>query len=167
MAADINNTIKRMFVQTMRDALEKGFAHTVEQTFQDSSNAAVHWAIGVEGKANPANGQFGSRRDFRETLSRGTVLYPVGRRGEKRSDTNKAKVLETARIVLDREFQDVIAVYAAGNTPSTKFYFYTAIEDEYAYNARIQQAGAMGLAEVVTEFERAIQSKNIRKYALA
>lgn len=166
MAADINKTVQLMFVQSMRDALERGFAHTVEQTYQDSSNAAVHWAIGVEGRVDPSAGELGEVRDFRETLARGTILYPVGRRREKRTDTNTAMVLRTAKIVLDREFEAVISKYAAGNNPSTKFYFYTAVDGKYADNAKVFEAGRKGMSEVVVEFERQIAESNVRRYRL-
>lgn len=164
MAADLNRSIELMLVGSIREGIKMGFAETLRLTKQDSSNAAVHWMVSVTGKSYPSSRVRGTFRDLRETNSGGSIHPLVGRRGENRGTGAMAQ--EVVNQILDSEFTNIIAKYAAGQLPDTGFYFYTAVEGDYAENAEIVSAGKAGIKLAVVEFERLVREGKTRRYRL-
>lgn len=147
-------TILDVVVASMRTGLAEGFKVAIESTVHDSSNAAAHWMVGVQGKTRP-----GARKPFGHPVDlRGKGNPLVGSKGDKgrlRADTVEK--------VLDREIREVISKYAAGNSPETNFYFFNAIGgvDGYKENASIIDAGNSGIRHAVKVFEREIASGKV------
>lgn len=157
-----------MFVGSIREGLTQGLKTAVEATKQDSSNAAVHWMVGVTGRSTASSRMLGKKEnlDLRETKGRGKLHPLIGFRGEGRDNTGTA--VEVNRSVLDREIRTIINKYAAGQKPETKFYFYNRVgeDSEYADSARIAKAGAEGVARTAEIFQREINLGNTRRYKL-
>lgn len=143
-------------VASIRTGLAEGFKTTLKLTTHDSSNAAVHWLIGVKGKTRP-----GSRRpygQYQDLRGKGDPLVGV------KGDAGKYKA-DAVEKILDKEIREVIAKHAAGNKPSTNFYFQNSVGniDGYRENANIVEAGNAGIAQAVAVFEREIASGKVLK----
>lgn len=165
-AEDLNSTIKYMFVGAIRRGVTEGFDVAVRFTRQDSSNAATHWLIGVQGKSNAASRVLGKPSDLRATKSGGVKHPLVGYRGEHRTDSGASAAISDA--IVEREVNTIINVYAKGISPETGFYYFNALGEsgEYAENADINFAGEQALAAAVAVFEREMSVANVRRYRL-
>lgn len=153
MAADINNTIKRVYVGALRQGLADGFEEVVHSTKQDSSNTVVHWMLGATDGSNAAGRAMAKPTDLRPHK------HPwVGARGDRRSGTGEA--IATADQVLAREVKIAIDRYARGQVPATNFYFYNVFLQypNQSGRAGLEEAGQAGLKRAVASFERAISN---------
>ena len=192
-AADVNSTIKRVYVAALRQGLADGFEEVVHTTKQDSSNAVVHWMLGATDGSNSANRALAAPTDLRgfmgartRTLSNGKISYGgarirrapkhpwVGYRYDERSAKQPGVAIAVADKVLAREAKLAIDKYARGQLPATDFYFYNVFLDEsgqdkghIAENARLKEAGEAGLRRAVASFEREISLGNELKRARA
>lgn len=164
-----------MFVGAIREGLSQGFKEAVNSTVQDSSNAAVHWMVGVTGRSESSGRKLGKKEniDLRNTKERGQLHPLIGFRGDNRDGTSVA--LAVQKDVLDREIRTIINKYAAGQKPETKFYLYNTIggstvsegnSPSYAESANIQQAGEAGVTRIREVFSREIQLGNVRRNRL-
>lgn len=156
MAADVNNTIKRVYVGALRQGLADGFEEVVHSTKQDSSNTVVHWMMGATDGSNAKARKLASDKDLRGTKTTPSEHPWVGRRGEHRQGTGVA--IATADQVLAREVKIAIDRYARGQIPATDFYFYNVYLQypNQSGRAKLEEAGQAGLRRAVASFERAI-----------
>lgn len=166
-AADVNSTIKRVYVAALRQGLADGFEEVVHTTKQDSSNTVVHWMLGATDGSNAAGRVMAKPTDLRATKHGGSKHPWVGRRGEHRDGTGVA--IATADQVHAREVKIAIDKYAKGNMPATDFYFYNVFLQypKHSAHAHLEAAGAAGLRRAVASFEREISLGNELKRARA
>lgn len=161
-AADVNNTIKRVYVAALRQGLADGFEEVVHTTRQDSSNSVVHWMLGATDGSNAAG-----RAMAKPTDLRGGKHPWVGPRmgpGRGRSDASPGVAIAVADQVLAREVKIAIDKYARGQVPATDFYFFNVFLQypNQSTRAHLEEAGQAGLRRAVASFEHAISSGNER-----
>lgn len=159
MADQVSLDIGALFNRAIRQALMAGLVMAVQNTKQDSSNAAVHWMIAAEGRSRPTTRRFGRLRDLRETASK-PATPPVGKRGD--GGRNAAM---TQRFVRDKELREVIEKMVAGRDPAKVFYFFNALDPNWRYgeNANIAAAGKSAVEEVRRIFENRMAAGQVRK----
>ena len=149
-----------LVVGSIRKGLKDGFKAALEVTRHDSSNAAVHWLVGVRGKTRPGARTYGKYRDLR-----GTGHSLVGDRGDRGS--NKGL---TVQQIYDKEVREVIDKYARGQKPETQFYFHNDVGSIKGYNdelhANILNAGEAGVAAAAASFQRELKLGNKRRFRL-
>lgn len=160
-ADELAASIELMFVAAIREGITRGFREAVANTVQDSSNAAAHWMIGIEGRGNIYSRKFGKLVDLR---GQGHSL--VGKRGDNRGSGALAESVINA--VIEREVQSVINKYVKGQRPELGFFFYNAVasDEEYDYNALVSEAGRYGVEFAQKYFEREIALGNVRRNRL-
>lgn len=153
-------SVNQLFVAAVRRGIMKGFQAAVENTVQDSSNAAAHWMIGVRGKGNVYGRKFGSLKDLR---GKGDAI--VGSQGDKRDSTAAASAAVEA--IVSRELDTVVNRYVRGQTPALEFFYYNAVasDDKYDKRAGVSDAGTYAVTEAMAQFEREIRLGNTRKRA--
>jgi len=160
----MSDSLSQLFVRSIKTAMIRGLDVAVEETKQDSSNAAAHWMIaGTDSSTSrPWSRKLGKIQDMRGTSTR-APLYPVGYRRDQRGSSP-----ETVKFVHQRELAEVLNKLVAGRSPEFKFYFYNAVGDnpEYAGNANLEAAGTAAAARVVEEANKLITAGNTRKVTL-
>lgn len=159
MADQVSLDIGALFNRAIRQALLAGLVMAVQNTKQDSSNAAAHWMIAAEGRSRPTTRRFGRLRDLRESATR-PATPPVGRRGD--GGRNAAM---TQRFVRDKELREVIEKMVAGRDPAKIFYFFNALDPTWRYgeNANIDGAAKSAVEEVKRIFENRMAAGQVRK----
>lgn len=152
------DSIERMFVSAIREGITRGFEQAVENTIQDSSNAATHWMVGVEGKGNIYSRKYGKLRDLR-----GGKDPLVGNKGDGRG--SGAVAASVVKAVVDREVSTVLKRYAQGQKPELGFYFYNAVasDSKYDFNTLVSDAGQYGIEYAKAYFDREIELGNTRR----
>lgn len=162
-AADLNDSIRSMFIGAIRLALMEGAKEVVRQTHHDSSNAAAQWQIGVTGISEPR----GMIKDLRNTHSGGVISELVGFRREGRT-INSSPLIEHVVSSISAQMQVNINRYAKGQKPEGRFFYFhplsEANDDEHYKAAKIKEAGQAGLKRVMEVFNSNIASGNIRKF---
>lgn len=153
--------ITQLYVGSIRKGIEEGFKSAVENTVQDSSNAAVHWMIGVQGKGSTHGRKFGQLGDFR-----GGRDPLVGERGDNRDSTSLAASVVGS--IVEREVKTVLNTYVKGQRPELNFYFYNAVASnpKYDFNAMVTEAGKQGVKDAQAYFEREVKLGNTRRFRL-
>lgn len=133
-----------LFNRAIRQALLAGLTAAVNQTKQDSSNAAAHWTIKVKGQQRSGGRAWSRLRDMRETSTGGKRAPGIGRRRD--GGKNRQAVLTMVR---DRELRDVINKFVSGRSPSTIFSFFNPIEEgsDYADFIDISKLPGLTLSE--------------------
>lgn len=159
MAQQVSLDLSALFSRAIRQALLAGLVMAVQNTKQDSSNAAAHWLIAAEGRSRPTTRRFGKLRDLRETSTK-PATPPVGRRGDK----GKNAAL-TQRFVRDKELREVIERLVSGRDPAKVFYFFNALDPTWRYgqNANIEGAAQSAVQEVQRIFENRMAAGQVRK----
>lgn len=124
MAIDLESLLIRSVRSAMRVAIEAA----AKATKQDSSNAVVHWLIGMGGQGRMDLGEFRNVRDFRGRYGRGKSLSGkrppklpvVGYRGDNRSGRSKSAVVIGTRKAMAASKKD-IASASAGTAAAVRF----------------------------------------------
>lgn len=170
---DLADSIELMFVAAIRKGIEKGFEATLNHTVnsatgssKDSGNATYHWTVGVEGIGSPTGRKKGKLEDLRET-SEGKKHPLIGKRRDQ-IGKNDALVKVLVQNVLDEELKKTINKYIVGQRPPLKYYFYNPVgrasADGYDDNAKIAEAGNLGISTALAFFEAEIAKGNIRRH---
>lgn len=158
LAHELGDSIRDMYVEAIRKGVEDGLRTAVRDTVHDSSNAGVHWMVGVEGVTRTGGRKLGKAQDLR-----GGANPPVGKR-----DDNGIHEDATVEFVANRELAEVIHKHARGNNPEVAFFFYNAVADVNGYreNAFITEAGHAAIQRTIESFQREIAKGRLRKRRL-
>ena len=180
-ADDLNDKLATLLNRAVKRAVVAGINAAAAATVHDSSNAAVHWMVGVaQGRSGrPASRSLGKLKDLRGTLGRrkkGALkvgrrpVLPVGYRGDEGVNKDLA-----VKFVTLRERSEVIDKLVVGRNPPTKFYFYHALAegragtltaeeaDRYRKSAEIDAAGNAAVAAAIRAAEAAVTAGLGRK----
>lgn len=163
-AYQFGELIKQQYVESIRVATNQGIRETVNKTFQDSSNAAAHWMVGVEGSrpsSRKDNGQaIGRGADMRGTSNSPPKHPMVGYRGDEGSNSHAV-----FKYVPGREFESVIGKFIRGAKPRIDVYFFNALADEkfgdYAARANLQEAAELGLQRMIDVFKSQTRTRQV------
>lgn len=156
-AEDFNDHIRSMFISSVRQAVKEGAETVVKHTWQDTSNAATQWRIGVKGVSEPR----GTVKDNRATKSGGVVSALVGFRGENRSAKSSA-YLDVVMREVSKKMSEAANKHIKGQRPEGRIFFFhplsQANDENYFENARIREAGAAGVKRVAEIFQRTMDA---------
>ena len=162
--------LSHLFNRSIRLSLRAGIAAAINNTNQDSSNAAYHWLVAEASKSRPGQRREGTLRDLRQTKGvRGEARAktgPIGFRGDRGSNA-----YATLNYVRSRETAQVIDKYVVGRTPSGKFYFYNPLLEgksspdyagqdiqDYQFNADIEFAGEQAVSATIEAADRYLRA---------
>lgn len=149
-------SIKKQYVENIRTAVNQGITEAVRMTYQDSSNAAVHWMVGVDHsktsmRADTGN-PIGAGTDMRGTKTAPPKHPIVGYREDEGSNAANA-----IRYVPGREFVNVIGKYIVGAKPRIDVYLYNALANDkygnYQLYANLPEAGRAGIQRMINMFK--------------
>lgn len=171
-AKDIAEQMRWIAIAAIREGVKAGLEAAIEETHQDSSNAAYQWYVGFyipEGTSvHPARTAAGrGPHDYRKGVNGSPLRHayapsPVGHR---RANGKFRAAVHAA--VVAREWEDSISNIRGSYAPKT-LYFYNSVNnnEDYASNASIESAGAAALRASKAAFEGYMES-NRRKVGRA
>ena len=161
-AKEIADEMRFLAITAIRKGVEAGLTAAIEQTYNDSSNAAVHWQVGMRypnGRSrHPASTKLGKGPlDFRLQPTTGRRVDSldgteslVGKRGSNRGSTPPA----VQGAIIQRETEVAIGNISGAYAPQS-IYFYNSVGNisDYSDRAWIQSAGAAALAAAKEAFD--------------
>ena len=164
--AQFVESMKYQFVEAVRLAVRDALAIAIRNTVHDSSQAAFHWQVGIQGTTHPKD-RFPGRGGLQDMRG----ISPVGKRGDKGSNANLVEA-----DVVDRELTGVIQKYLKGGSFPTKIFLYNTVggldtapeagdRKSYAQNAQITAAGQAALDYALRSFQINFAMGNVRKRA--
>lgn len=168
-AKDIAEQMRWIAIAAVREGVKAGLDAAIENTYQDSSNAAYQWYVGFsipEGvSVHPARTAAGrGPHDYRKGVNgaptrRTYAPSPVGHRranGKFRSAVHAA--------VITREWDESISQIKGSYAPRN-LYFYNSVNsnEDYAINANIEAGGTAALVAAKSAFEEYMSSSEHRR----
>lgn len=166
-----------LFNRSIKAAMTAGIVAAVKETKHDSSNAAVHWLVGVEGAKRSSMGPFNRLRDLRGRLGRlrasrgkagglkrGGARAPkipqVGYRGDKGRHSGAALSL-----VRSRAKEEVLERIVRGRNAPGEFFFFNAagLREDYSDNANLEMAGMAAVNAAIAVATRYVTAGMVRK----
>ena len=169
--AMIAEEMKFLAIAAIRESVTAGLEKAVSSTFNDSSNAATHWQVGITnaggGSRRPASTKLGKGPlDFRPRKQGGSPKDSldgserhVTYRGSNRLFTPPAVLAA----VLEREINSAISKISGSSAP-TSIYFFNSVGNvgPYAKSASLEYAGYAALDETLKAFEYYMKNPTVK-----
>ena len=167
----IAEEMKFLAIAAIREGVTAGLEQAVSTTFNDSSNAATHWQVGITnsngGSRRPASTKLGKGPlDFRPRKQGGAPKHSldgserhVTYRGSNRLHTPPAVLAS----VLEREINAAISKISGSSAP-TSIYFFNSVGSvgPYAKAAYVEDAGRAAIAETLRAFDYFMKNPKIK-----
>ena len=169
--AMIAEEMKFLAIAAIRESVTAGLEKAVSSTFNDSSNAATHWQVGITnasgGSRRPASTKLGKGPlDFRPRKQGGSPKHSldgserhVTYRGSNRISTPPAVLAA----VLEREINSAISKISGSSAP-TSIYFFNSVGNvgPYAKSAHLESAGNAAIIETLRAFDYYMKNPTIK-----
>lgn len=169
--AMIAEELKFLAIAAIRESVTAGLNAAVSTTYNDSSNAATHWQVGITnpngGSRRPASTKLGKGPlDFRPRKQGGAPKHSldgsekhVTYRGSNRLHTPPAVLAS----VLEREINSAISKISGSSAP-TSIYFFNSVGNvgPYAQAAYLEDAGNAAITETLRAFEYYMKNPTIK-----
>ena len=169
--AMIAEEMKFLAIAAIRESVTAGLEKAVSSTFNDSSNAATHWQVGITnasgGSRRPASTKLGKGPlDFRPRKQGGSPKHSldgserhVTYRGSNRISTPPAVLAA----VLEREINSAISKISGSSAP-TSIYFFNSVGNvgPYAKSAFLDVAGYAAITETLRAFDYYMENPTIK-----
>ena len=168
-AKDIAEQMRWIAIAAIREGVKAGLETAIEETHQDSSNAAYQWYVGFsipEGTSvHPARTAAGrGPHDYRKGVNGAPLRHtyapsPVGHR---RANGKFRAAVHAA--VVAREMEGSIS-QIRGSFASRNLYFYNSVNnnEDYAFNANLESAGAAALRASKAAFDGYMQNNRTKR----
>lgn len=168
-AKDIAEQMRWIAIAAVREGVKAGLEAAIEETYQDSSNAAYQWYVGFsipEGvSVHPARTAAGrGPHDYRKSVNGAPLRHtyapsPVGHR---RANGKFRAAVHAA--VITREWEETISQIKGSYAPRNLYFYNSANNNEkYAFNANLESAGAAALSASKAAFEGYMQNSKTRR----
>jgi hypothetical protein len=169
--AMIAEEMKFLAIAAIRESVTAGLEFAVSSTHNDSSNAAVHWQVGI------TNASGGSRRPASTKLGKGPLDFRPRKQGGSPKDSldgsekhvtyrGSNRIFTPPAVlaaVLEREINSAISKISGSQAP-TSIYFFNSVGNvgPYAKAINLEIVGEVAIIETLKAFDYYMKNPTIK-----